>query len=64
MTLNAVVMTAENSFFFNLSQDTEKRAPLHAAAFLGDAEITELLIVSGRAALFLSSLLSFPTSLP
>ncbi|KAK1797807.1 hypothetical protein P4O66_008163, partial [Electrophorus voltai] len=29
--------------------DTEKRTPLHAAAFLGDAEITELLILSGRA---------------
>eukprot|EP00064_Thunnus_orientalis_P008259 superscaffoldBa00000973_g8282 len=27
--------------------DTEKRTPLHAAAFLGDAEITELLILSG-----------------
>uniref|UniRef100_A0A8C6L2I1 Ankyrin repeat domain 44 n=1 Tax=Nothobranchius furzeri TaxID=105023 RepID=A0A8C6L2I1_NOTFU len=27
--------------------DAEKRTPLHAAAFLGDAEITELLILSG-----------------
>ncbi|MGH0165406.1 UNVERIFIED_CONTAM: hypothetical protein FKN15_048721 [Acipenser sinensis] len=27
--------------------DSEKRTPLHAAAFLGDAEITELLILSG-----------------
>lgn len=30
------------------SQDSEKRTPLHAAAFLGDAEIIELLILSGR----------------
>uniref|UniRef100_A0A8D0D5R9 Ankyrin repeat domain 44 n=1 Tax=Sander lucioperca TaxID=283035 RepID=A0A8D0D5R9_SANLU len=30
-----------------LPQDAEKRTPLHAAAFLGDAEITELLILSG-----------------
>lgn len=29
-------------------QDAEKRTPLHAAAFLGDAEITELLILSGE----------------
>lgn len=29
-------------------QDPEKRTPLHAAAFLGDAEITELLILSGK----------------
>lgn len=38
------------SLFFSdfLSQDTEKRTPLHAAAFLGDAEIIELLILSGR----------------
>nr|DBA20136.1 TPA: hypothetical protein GDO54_015861 [Pyxicephalus adspersus] len=27
--------------------DSEKRTPLHAAAFLGDAEIIELLILSG-----------------
>lgn len=31
-----------------LLQDAEKRTPLHAAAFLGDAEITELLILSGK----------------
>lgn len=30
-----------------LSQDNEKRTPLHAAAYLGDAEIIELLILSG-----------------
>lgn len=29
-------------------QDNEKRTPLHAAAYLGDAEIIELLILSGR----------------
>lgn len=29
-------------------KDPEKRTPLHAAAFLGDAEITELLILSGK----------------
>ncbi|XP_037120503.1 serine/threonine-protein phosphatase 6 regulatory ankyrin repeat subunit A isoform X3 [Syngnathus acus] len=28
-------------------QDTEKRTPLHAAAYLGDTEIIELLILSG-----------------
>ncbi|CAG14608.1 unnamed protein product, partial [Tetraodon nigroviridis] len=28
-------------------KDAEKRTPLHAAAFLGDAEIAELLILSG-----------------
>lgn len=28
-------------------QDNEKRTPLHAAAYLGDAEILELLILSG-----------------
>lgn len=31
-----------------LHQDAEKRTPLHAAAFLGDGEITELLILSGK----------------
>lgn len=31
-----------------LSQDNEKRTPLHAAAYLGDAEIIELLILSGK----------------
>lgn len=36
-------------FCFGLScQDNEKRTPLHAAAYLGDAEIIELLILSGR----------------
>ena len=30
-----------------LLQDNEKRTPLHAAAYLGDAEIIELLILSG-----------------
>lgn len=30
------------------SQDNEKRTPLHAAAYLGDAEIIELLILSGK----------------
>lgn len=30
-----------------LTQDNEKRTPLHAAAYLGDAEIIELLILSG-----------------
>lgn len=29
------------------SQDNEKRTPLHAAAYLGDSEIIELLIMSG-----------------
>lgn len=29
-------------------KDPEKRTPLHAAAFLGDAEIIELLILSGK----------------
>uniref|UniRef100_A0A3Q3JMF0 Uncharacterized protein n=1 Tax=Monopterus albus TaxID=43700 RepID=A0A3Q3JMF0_MONAL len=29
------------------AQDNEKRTPLHAAAYLGDAEIIELLILSG-----------------
>lgn len=29
-------------------QDNEKRTPLHAAAYLGDAEIIELLILSGN----------------
>lgn len=29
------------------SQDNEKRTPLHAAAYLGDAEIIELLVLSG-----------------
>ncbi|XP_052363067.1 serine/threonine-protein phosphatase 6 regulatory ankyrin repeat subunit A-like isoform X2 [Oncorhynchus keta] len=28
-------------------EDNEKRTPLHAAAYLGDAEILELLILSG-----------------
>ncbi len=49
----SMCLTLQLSFFI-LSQDADKRAPLHAAAFLGDAEIIELLIVSGRAALFLS----------
>lgn len=40
------------------SQDAEKRTPLHAAAFLGDAEITELLILSGNTQLS-STRLSF-----
>lgn len=31
-------------------QDSEKRTPLHAAAYLGDAKIIELLIVSGMSA--------------
>lgn len=34
--------------FFLFFQDNEKRTPLHAAAYLGDAEIIELLILSGR----------------
>ncbi len=29
------------------AQDSEKRTPLHAAAYLGDAEIIELLVLSG-----------------
>lgn len=29
-------------------QDNEKRTPLHAAAYLGDTEILELLILSGK----------------
>lgn len=33
--------------FFLTCQDSEKRTPLHAAAYLGDAEIIELLILSG-----------------
>jgi len=36
-----------NAFPFHLLQDNEKRTPLHAAAYLGDAEIIELLILSG-----------------
>lgn len=35
-------------FFFMPCQDNEKRTPLHAAAYLGDAEIIELLILSGK----------------
>lgn len=42
LVVRAIIVTAF------LSQDTEKRTPLHAAAFLGDAEITELLILSGK----------------
>lgn len=42
--------------WFNLSfpcfvvpcQDNEKRTPLHAAAYLGDAEIIELLVLAGK----------------
>lgn len=34
-------------YFVDLLQDNEKRTPLHAAAYLGDAEIIELLILSG-----------------
>lgn len=34
-------------------QDNEKRTPLHAAAYLGDAEIVELLILSGKCKLSL-----------
>lgn len=34
-------------FSVGFSQDNEKRTPLHAAAYLGDAEIIELLILSG-----------------
>ncbi len=34
-------------------QDSEKRTPLHAAAYLGDAEIIELLILSGMKGHFL-----------
>lgn len=49
-----------NILFFSdsLIQDTEKRTPLHAAAFLGDAEIIELLILSGRVPLLSSYLLN------
>lgn len=36
-----------NARFIDLLQDNEKRTPLHAAAYLGDAEIIELLILSG-----------------
>lgn len=47
-----------------LPQDAEKRTPLHAAAFLGDAEITELLILSGKLYfLVLSHLTSVPSLL-
>lgn len=38
---------------FTLLQDNEKRTPLHAAAYLGDAEIIELLILSGVCVCFL-----------
>lgn len=31
-------------------QDAEKRTPLHVASFLGDADIIELLILSGKLA--------------
>ena len=31
----------------NYEQDSEKRAPLHAAAYCGEAEIADLLILSG-----------------
>lgn len=34
-------------FLLFSGQDSEKRTPLHAAAYLGDAEIIELLILSG-----------------
>ena len=34
-------------FFFFLVKDAEKRSPLHAAAYCGDPEITELLLMSG-----------------
>lgn len=36
-------------------QDSEKRTPLHVAAFLGDAEIIELLILSGKCQLCIQS---------
>ena len=36
-----------------LLQDLEKRTPMHAAAYLGNAEIMELLILSGDAAITL-----------
>lgn len=36
------------SVFGFFCQDNEKRTPLHAAAYLGDAEIIELLILSGK----------------
>lgn len=35
------------------SPDSEKRTPLHVAALLGDAEIIELLILSGKYHLYL-----------
>lgn len=30
------------------NQDQERRTPLHAAAYLGDAPVVELLILSGK----------------
>lgn len=49
-----------SSFFclcvFPSRQDNEKRTPLHAAAYLGDAEIIELLILSGRDCLHLRTI--------
>uniref|UniRef100_A0A3Q3M2F6 Ankyrin repeat domain 28b n=1 Tax=Mastacembelus armatus TaxID=205130 RepID=A0A3Q3M2F6_9TELE len=38
------------------AQDNEKRTPLHAAAYLGDAEIIELLILSGIGSLLCTGL--------
>lgn len=35
-------------FYLKIFKDNEKRTPLHAAAYLGDAEIIELLILSGK----------------
>lgn len=35
------------NIFLLLIKDNEKRTPLHAAAYFGDAEIIELLILSG-----------------
>ncbi len=37
------------SFF---SQDQEQSTPLHAAAYLGDVQIMDLLITSGRKTVF------------
>lgn len=45
--MQTVSVYYESCLSVHLLQDNEKRTPLHAAAYLGDAEIIELLILSG-----------------
>lgn len=42
------VSVCDNPAAVFVCQDSDKRTPLHAAAYLGDAEIIELLILSGK----------------